>query len=153
MTQWAAQRARQSAGPTLLEEVTYRAAAHSTSDDPSRYRPKEEWRAWPLGDPITRLKQHLIVLGEWSEERHAELHKELEAHVTACWKEAESYGTLTHGPSLDPLTMFEDVFRDMPQSLQREREEMRALLDGQRSAAGADPGDDAHGASTRAHEG
>jgi hypothetical protein len=49
--------------------------------------------------------------------------------------------------------MFEDVFRDMPQSLQREREEMRALLDAQRSAAGADPGDDAHGPSTRAHEG
>ena len=107
--------------------MTYRAAAHSTSDDPSRYRPKEEWRAWPLGDPITRLKQHLIALGEWSEERHAQLHKELEAHVTACWKEAESYGTLTHGPTLDPLTMFEDVFRDMPPNLQREREELRAL--------------------------
>src|SRR2546430_2873547 len=64
VTQWAAQRARQSGGPTLIEHVTYRAAAHSTSDDPARYRPKEEWRAWPLGDPVTRLKQHLIALGE-----------------------------------------------------------------------------------------
>src|SRR2546430_16601507 len=62
VTQWAAQRARQSGGPTLIEHVTYRAAAHSTSDDPARYRPKEEWRAWPLGDPVTRLKQHLIAL-------------------------------------------------------------------------------------------
>src|SRR5256885_7480437 len=79
VTQWAAQRARQSGGPTLIEHVTYRAAAHSTSDDPSRYRPKEEWRAWPLGDPVTRLKQHLIALGEWSEERHGRLEKELEA--------------------------------------------------------------------------
>jgi 2-oxoisovalerate dehydrogenase E1 component subunit alpha len=128
VTQWAAQRARQSVGPTLIEHVTYRAAAHSTSDDPSRYRPKEEWRAWPLGDPITRLKQHLIALGEWSEERHTQLHKELEAYVTACWKEAESYGTLTHGPYLDPLTMFEDVLKDMPPHLVRQREEMRALL-------------------------
>ena len=82
-----------------------------------------------------RLKQHLIALGEWSEERHAQLHKELEAQVTASWKEAESYGTLTHGPFLDPLTMFEDVFRDMPSNLQREREEMRALLATQRRAA------------------
>jgi len=153
VTQWAAQRARQSAGPTLIEQVTYRAAAHSTSDDPSRYRPKEEWRAWPLGDPITRLKQHLIALGEWSEERHAQLHKELEAHVTACWKEAESYGTLTQGPYLDPLTMFDDVFRDMPANLQREREEMRALLERQRAAAGSAPSQDAHGTPPRAHEG
>jgi 2-oxoisovalerate dehydrogenase E1 component alpha subunit len=107
--------------------VTYRAAAHSTSDDPSRYRPKEEWRAWPLGDPINRLKAHLITLGEWSEERHAQLHKELDAHVSACWKEAESYGTLTHGPTLDPLTMFEDVFKEMPQNLVLQREQLQAL--------------------------
>src|SRR5579862_8511290 len=127
VTQWAAQRARQSGGPTLIEHVTYRAAAHSTSDDPSRYRPKDEGRSWPLGDPITRLKAHLIALGEWSEERHAQLHKELEAQVSAAWKEAESYGTLTHGPSLDPLTMFEDVFKDMPANLLRQREELRAL--------------------------
>ena len=133
--------------------MTYRAAAHSTSDDPARYRPKEEWRAWPLGDPVTRLKQHLIALGEWSEERHAQLHKELDAQVTACWKEAESYGTLTHGPFLDPLTMFEDVFRDIPPGLQREREEMRALLDTQRGAAGAAAAEDAQGAPPIAHEG
>ena len=129
VTQWAAQRARQSGGATLIEHVTYRTAAHSTSDDPSRYRPKEEWRAWPLGDPVTRLKAHLIGLGEWSEERHADLHRELEAHVTACWKEAESYGTLTHGPSLDPLTMFEDVYKDMPAHLVQQREQLRALRD------------------------
>src|ERR1700691_340284 len=127
VTQWAAQRARQSGGATLIEHVTYRAAAHSTSDDPSRYRPKEEWRSWPLGDPVTRLKEHLISLGEWSEERHGELHKELDAHVTACWKEAESYGTLTHGPTLDPATMFEDVFKEMPPNLVLQREQMRAL--------------------------
>src|SRR5690349_4451485 len=137
VTQSAALRAGPSGGPALIEHVTYRAAAHSTSDDPSRYRPKEEWRAWPLGDPIARLKQHLIGLGEWSEERHAALEKQLEAHVIACWKEAESYGTLTQGPFLDPLTMFDDVFRDMPANLQREREEMRALLERQRAQAGS----------------
>jgi 2-oxoisovalerate dehydrogenase E1 component alpha subunit len=48
-------------GPTLIEWVTYRAGAHSTSDDPSRYRPADDWQHFPLGDPIARLKQHLIA--------------------------------------------------------------------------------------------
>src|SRR5215472_9204583 len=139
VTQWAAQRARQSGGPTLIEHVTYRAGAHSTSDDPSRYRPKEEWRAWPLGDPITRLKQHLIALGEWSEERHAQLEKELEAQVTASWKEAERFGTLSHGPTLDPLSMFEDVLKEMPHNLVQQREELRTLIAAQRAAAATAP--------------
>ena len=73
VTQWAAERARAGAGPTLIEHVTYRGAAHSTSDDPSRYRPKDDYEKWPLGDPVERLKNHLIALGEWSEERHAAL--------------------------------------------------------------------------------
>jgi hypothetical protein len=71
----------------------------------------------------------------------------------ACWKEAESYGTLTHGPFLDPLTMFEDVFRDMPPNLQREREEMRALLGAQRSATAAVPAEGGHETPSVAHEG
>jgi 2-oxoisovalerate dehydrogenase E1 component alpha subunit len=135
VTRWAAERARSSGGATLIEHVTYRAAAHSTSDDPSRYRPKEEWQAWPLGDPVVRLKAHLIALGEWSEERHAALEKELDAHVTACWKEAVTYGTLTEGPTLDPVSMFEDVFHDMPAHLKRQREELRRLLAEQRASA------------------
>jgi len=131
VTRWAAERARQSGGPTLIEHVTYRAGAHSTSDDPSRYRPKEEWAAWPLGDPIARLKQHLIGLGEWSDERHAALEKQLEGHVAACWKEAASFGTLTEGPTLDPSTMFEDVFHEMPPHLVRQREELKRLSEAQ----------------------
>jgi len=118
--------------------VTYRTAAHSTSDDPSRYRPKEEWKAWPLGDPIARLKQHLIVLGEWSEERHAALEKELEAQVIACWKEAASYGTLTEGPTLDPATMFEDVYKEMPPHLVRQREELLELSSQQPARGSSD---------------
>src|SRR5207244_11606534 len=68
VTAWARERARINLGPTLIELFTYRADAHSTSDDPSRYRPAEEARAWPLGDPIDRLRQHLVVSGQWSEE-------------------------------------------------------------------------------------
>jgi 2-oxoisovalerate dehydrogenase E1 component alpha subunit len=127
VTTWAAERARTGAGPTLIELVTYRGAAHSTSDDPSRYRPKDEWAAFPLGDPIERLKQHLVGMGEWSDGRHEALERELTEHVAACWKEATSYGTLTEGPYLDPSLMFEDVFETMPEHLKRQRDELRAL--------------------------
>jgi 2-oxoisovalerate dehydrogenase E1 component subunit alpha len=124
-TEWAAERARKGAGATLIELVTYRAAAHSTSDDPSRYRPKDDYERWPLGDPIERLKSHLIALGEWSEERHAALVAELDEQVTASWKEAASYGTLSDGPRLDRNLMFEDVFKELPPHLLEQRDQMR----------------------------
>lgn len=126
VTQWAAERARKGAGPTLIEHVTYRAAAHSTSDDPSRYRPRDEWKDWPLGDPVERLKQHLIGLGEWSEERHEGLTREFEAQVTAAWKEACTFGTMSEGPRLDSDLMFEDVYKEMPPHLRRQREQLKA---------------------------
>jgi 2-oxoisovalerate dehydrogenase E1 component alpha subunit len=121
VTQWAAERARTGAGPTLIEHVTYRAAPHSTSDDPSRYRPKDDYEHWPLGDPVERLKSHLIALGEWSDERERLLIKQCEEQVMAAWREAVTYGTLTDGPQLDPETMFEDVFKEQTPSLARQR--------------------------------
>jgi 2-oxoisovalerate dehydrogenase E1 component alpha subunit len=86
-----------------------------------------------LGDPIARLKEHLIVLGEWSEERHAALEKELDAHVSASWKEAMRYGTLTESPKLDPTILFDDVFQEMPAHLVRQREQLISLLSADRS--------------------
>jgi 2-oxoisovalerate dehydrogenase E1 component alpha subunit len=124
-TAWAAERARKGAGATLVELVTYRAAAHSTSDDPTRYRPKDDAERWPLGDPVERLKQHLIALGEWSDERHTALVAELDQQVAAAWKEATSYGTLSDGPRLNPDLMFEDVFKELPQRLREQRDDMR----------------------------
>ena len=108
-TDWAAERARSNHGPTLIEFFTYRAAAHSTSDDPSRYRPADEPKHWPLGDPIDRLKQHLVLIGEWDDERHAALVNELVDQVKAAVKEGEAVGTLGH--SKPPVwEMFDDVF-------------------------------------------
>jgi 2-oxoisovalerate dehydrogenase E1 component alpha subunit len=128
VTQWAAERARTGAGPTLIELVTYRGAAHSTSDDPARYRAKDDAEHWPLGDPIQRLKAHLIKIGEWSEDRHQAMSAELEALVASSWKEASKFGTMTEGPRLNPDTMFEDVFKDMPQNLQRQQALLRKEL-------------------------
>jgi 2-oxoisovalerate dehydrogenase E1 component alpha subunit len=123
VARWAIERARCNLGPTVVEYVTYRAAAHSTSDDPSAYRPKEESEAWPLGDPIERLKNHLIVRKLWSEERHAQAVAEVEAEVIAAQKEAESYGTLHSGPKASGRDMFVDVFKEMPPHLRRQRQE------------------------------
>lgn len=121
VTRWAAERARLGLGSTLIEHFTYRADAHSTSDDPTKYRPKEEWANWPLGDPIERLKQHLMAIGEWSEEQHNELSDELGALVQSSYKEAESYGTLTTGDRPDVASMFEDVFKEMPDHLKQQQ--------------------------------
>ncbi len=127
-TRWAADRARLGGGATLIELVTYRAAAHSTSDDPARYRPRDDYELWPLGDPVERLKQHLIALGEWTEAKHQALIAELDAQVAASWKEALTYGTLNEGPRLDRDLMFEDVFKELPEHLRRERDLLHAEL-------------------------
>jgi 2-oxoisovalerate dehydrogenase E1 component alpha subunit len=127
VTQWAAQRAREGGGPTLIEHVTYRGGAHSTSDDPSRYRPKNEWDSFPLGDPIKRLKQHLVTSGHWSDEQHDALEKTLNATVITAWKEAVTYGTMTEGPRLDMREMFDDVYEVVPQNLKRQRQQLMDL--------------------------
>jgi 2-oxoisovalerate dehydrogenase E1 component alpha subunit len=114
---WAAERARSNLGPTLIEWVTYRAGPHSTSDDPSRYRPGDDWHHFPLGDPIARLKQHLIGLGAWSEEEHEATAKALDAEVSTALKEAARYGSLLDGHAPPIASMFEDVYRDMPAHL------------------------------------
>src|SRR5690606_27547709 len=93
-TRWAADRARSNMGPTLIEHFTYRAEGHSTSDDPSAYRSAQESAEWPLGDPINRLKRHLIALGEWSEEQQTAMDLELAEQVKAASKEAEKNGIL-----------------------------------------------------------
>ena len=120
---WAIKRARSNLGPTLIEWVTYRAGAHSTSDDPTKYRPADELEAWPLGDPIERLKTHLINKGIWDEERHTTLKLELKGKIRAADKEAESYGTLGKGPVPGIGEMFEHVYKDMPAHLRKQRQQ------------------------------
>ena len=123
-TRWAAERARSNLGATLIELYTYRVEGHSTSDDPSRYRPSDEAKAWPLGDPIERLKDHLIARGEWSEDQQQAAHKDAVELVRAANKKASSYGTLGEGEKPSVKFMFEDVYKDMPWHIRRQRQEM-----------------------------
>lgn len=122
-TEWAAERARMNLGATLIELYTYRASGHSTSDDPTKYRPADEAEAWPLGDPVERLKTHMIGLGLWDEDRHAALQAELDAEVRAAVKEAEAVGTLGKSkPSVKE--MFEGVFKDPDWRVVEQRREL-----------------------------
>ena len=123
VARWAAERARHNLGPTLVEYVTYRVGAHSTSDDPTAYRPKTESDGWPLGDPVLRLKHHLVRLGAWSEARHKQAEAEILASVIEIQKEAEAHGTLHSGPHPSARDMFEGVYESMPPHLRRQRQQ------------------------------
>jgi len=121
---WAAERARTNQGPTLIEHFTYRAEGHSTSDDPTQYRSAGEPTAWPLGDPVTRLKDHLIAIGEWDEERHVAQDKALAEMVRDAQKEAEKNGILGHGLHQPLDTLFDGVFEEMPWHLKEQQQQM-----------------------------
>lgn len=123
VAKWAIERARRNLGPTLIEHVTYRVGGHSTSDDPSAYRPKAESDVWPLGDPVIRLKNHLITIGEWSEERHVQAEAQIRDEIIAAQKEAESHGTLHSGQHPSVRDMFEGVYAEMPPHLRRQRQQ------------------------------
>ena len=123
-TTWAAQRARANLGPTLVEWVTYRVGAHSSSDDPAAYRPGDEPARWPLGDPIDRLDAHLRALGSWSAEDFEQLVESVESDVQEAVSTAESFGTLhDDGPPDRAATMFDDVFAEPTPELLRQRRE------------------------------
>jgi len=122
-TCWAAERARANKGATLIELYTYRAAGHSTSDDPTKYRPAEEPHAWPLGDPIERLKQHLIGIGEWDEPAHGLLVEALDQQVRTAVKTAEAVGTMGKSkPSV--AEMFNGVFKEPDWRVTEQRREL-----------------------------
>jgi 2-oxoisovalerate dehydrogenase E1 component alpha subunit len=122
-TSWAGERARAGLGATVIELVTYRAGAHSTSDDPGKYRPNDDASNWPLGDPVERLKGHLIAIGEWSDERHEQMLAELTEEVRSVAKAAEALGV--HGTSKPSVKrMFEHVYKDEDWRLREQRQEL-----------------------------
>ncbi|MBE5073187.1 3-methyl-2-oxobutanoate dehydrogenase (2-methylpropanoyl-transferring) subunit alpha [Erythrobacteraceae bacterium E2-1 Yellow Sea] len=123
--QWAANRARSNNGPTVIEYFTYRAEGHSTSDDPSSYRSAQEREEWPLGDPIMRLKKHLIAIGEWDEERQEAMDRDCAEQVKLAAKEAEKNGILGHGLHHPFRTMFQDVYEQLPWHLEEQAAQAR----------------------------
>lgn len=98
-------------GPILIEAMTYRQGAHSTSDDPSVYRSDNEVTKWHTKDPILRLKLYLERQGLWDQDKEARLNQELEALI----EEAIKHAKTTPKPSSHSL--IENVYFDIPQVL------------------------------------
>ncbi|HZW56919.1 MAG TPA: pyruvate dehydrogenase (acetyl-transferring) E1 component subunit alpha [Nitrososphaerales archaeon] len=112
----AVERARKGQGPTMIECLTYRMGPHSTSDDPNRYRTREEMEAWKRKDPVERFRSYLERKGYWSKDFEEDLRAKIDAEInTAVKEEAEV-------PPPELSTMFTDVYSTMPQLL---REELR----------------------------
>ena len=125
VTKWARERAAAGEGATHIEVLTYRAGAHSSSDDPSRYRPGDEAAFWPGGDPVDRLSGHLIAIGEWSDERQTEMEERIDGEVMAAYKEAVTHGDLANGPYPSADTIFTEVYETVPWHLQEQWDEMK----------------------------
>mgnify|MGYP006144878177 FL=1 len=128
VTKWARERASRKLGPTHIEVLTYRAGAHSSSDDPSRYRPDAS-DIWPGGDPIERLKLHLIHIGKWSEEKHEKLEQGLNSEVMSAYKEAVKFGDLANGPYPSSDAIFTEVYETPPWHLLEQWDEMKRWRD------------------------
>lgn len=110
----AVERARKGGGPTLVEAKTFRMGGHSTSDDPTRYVPKELVEHWAKKDPIDRFERFLAKAGLWKKGDRDKLYEECMNEVGAAAREAES----TDRPALE--TVFSDVYADMPAHLRRQ---------------------------------
>jgi 2-oxoisovalerate dehydrogenase E1 component alpha subunit len=123
VTKAALDNARQGGGPTFIEAFTYRMGAHTTSDDPTRYRVSAEVEVWKERDPITRLKAHLVANGMADDDFFSALDTEsdeLAAHVRQ--------GCLDL-PDPKPLDMFEHVYVDDHPLVEQERREYAAYLE------------------------
>jgi 2-oxoisovalerate dehydrogenase E1 component alpha subunit len=123
VSKFAAERTRRGLGPIALEWVTYRGGAHSTSDDPSKYRPADEGEKWPLGDPVKRLRQHLILEGHLTEEEADKITADAEAEMREAEARAEANGIVHDGEGASARHMFEGVYAEPPQRLKEQRQE------------------------------
>jgi 2-oxoisovalerate dehydrogenase E1 component alpha subunit len=139
VTRRAAEKARNGGGATLIEAVTYRIGAHSTSDDPSGYRDEADVREWEKKDPIERFRRYLSKAGLWTQSFEDKLQEELKAEILAAVEAAEN----TAPPA--PETIFEDVFSENPWHLEEQREELLTHLEGLKNAsAGGSNGKEKH---------
>jgi len=123
----AIERARSGGGPTLIEAETYRMGAHSSSDDPTRYRDQAEVDAWAQRDPIERFYRELVADGIWDEAKEKALREELLAEVNQAIAVAEA------APEPGIETLFDDVYAKLPWNLQEQKAECIASLQAEKA--------------------
>jgi pyruvate dehydrogenase E1 component alpha subunit len=123
VTRKAMQAAREGQGPTLIEAFTYRMGAHTTTDDPTRYRLASELEAWKLKDPIERVKAYLVRSGAAGTAFFEDIETEADQigrHIRQACRAM---------PDPGPLAIFENVYAEPTSLLQSEREQYAAYLD------------------------
>jgi 2-oxoisovalerate dehydrogenase E1 component alpha subunit len=118
----AVERARQGGGPTLVEAVTYRLEAHTTSDDPTRYRSAQELEVWEQLDPLSRYDRMLQREGLLTDEIRAAIASRASAAAQRL------RDAVVDVPAADPDDLFDYVFVEPTQALLEQREELRAEL-------------------------
>ncbi|MBI4042412.1 MAG: pyruvate dehydrogenase (acetyl-transferring) E1 component subunit alpha [Deltaproteobacteria bacterium] len=118
----AVDRARNGGGPTLIEAVTYRLGPHTTSDDPTKYRPEEEVKMWEKRDPLLRFGKYLKNKGLVDDAKMAKLQEEVDGEVRQGVERAEAQ------MKANPLDLFDYTFAQLPPSLQEQKKELESLL-------------------------
>jgi 2-oxoisovalerate dehydrogenase E1 component alpha subunit len=118
----AAQRAREGRGPTLIEAVTYRLGPHTTSDDPTRYRPQEEVDKWAALDPIPRYRNYLQNVDVWTERLE---HRVETRAARLC---ADLRHAVINTPDMDIGELFDTVYADITPTLRAQRDQLMAEL-------------------------
>jgi len=131
VTKKAMQAAREGQGPTLIEAFTYRMGAHTTTDDPTRYRLASELEMWKLRDPIERVRAYLVRTGLAEPDFFADV--EAEAKLLGA-RVREACRTMPDPP---PLAIFDNVYAEPTAILRAEREQYAAYLDTFASEEGA----------------
>lgn len=116
VTKAAVDKARAGGGPTMIEALTYRLGPHSSSDDPNRYRSKEEVEYWQARDPVERMRRYLDVKGLLTKASDDALHKEIDDLISETIREVEK----APPPPLESL--FTDVFAEMTPQLREQME-------------------------------
>jgi len=123
VTRKAMQAAREGQGPTFIEAFTYRMGAHTTTDDPTRYRLATELEAWKLKDPVERVKAYLVRTGS----ADAAFFEAIEAEAVQLGRRVRQ-GCLAM-PDPEPLSIFDNVYNGPNALLDAEREQFAAYLD------------------------
>ena len=113
----------QESSPVIIETMSYRLGAHSTSDDPSSYRTTEEEELWHQKDPIDRMKKWLLGKGWWSDQQDHQIKDAYKKEILNALKSQEK----RQSPSLDQLVS--DVYQSAPKYLQEQYSELLAHID------------------------
>lgn len=108
--------------PVLIEAMTYRLAAHSSSDDPSGYRSKKEEEAWRDKDPVLRMRLWLETRGWWSEAEEKQEQDTRRREVLEAMKRAEKR------PPPDLETLITDVYDEVTPQLAEQLEQLKAHI-------------------------